>query len=251
VVSSFVSVDALRTKGRSDMQSIAENEIGLLLPREEILTRVDQMAVGLRYLDPADVWRGLVNGRHFLQSSVCTDTRCFATLHLRPPFPRAPRASDSKIQVLEKLLLGFSQKQLAIETGRSVSSVCSSASDCLQAFGYAKPSRLPIMLVMAAHAANGLSLGPARLVSFDASQGGRWLLSMPRPDIYLQERLSTAEWLVARMLVEGRSYAEMARLREISIRTVANQLSAVFHKLGVSGRVEFLVKIVREEANLH
>jgi hypothetical protein len=40
--------------------------------------------------------------------------------------------------------------------------------------------------------------------------------------------------------IEGKSYAEMAELRQTSKRTVANQLAAAFHRLRISGRAELL-----------
>src|SRR5690606_13440073 len=59
--------------------------------------------------------------------------------------------------------------------------------------------------------------------------------------------LSGAEHAVARLLVEGKSYAEMAWLRGTSVRTVANQVASIFQKTGVSGRAEFLSALVRKQ----
>ena len=52
--------------------------------------------------------------------------------------------------------------------------------------------------------------------------------------------LSPAESEVARYLLEGRSNAEIASQRGSSARTVANQVSSLFRKLGVSSRLELV-----------
>ena len=50
--------------------------------------------------------------------------------------------------------------------------------------------------------------------------------------------LTAAEMAVARAVVEGKSNAEIARERGRSPRTIANQVAAIFKKLGVSSRLE-------------
>lgn len=52
--------------------------------------------------------------------------------------------------------------------------------------------------------------------------------------------LSVAEQEVVRLLGEGRSNAEIARVRGTSTRTVANQLTSIFRKSGVHSRFELL-----------
>src|SRR5262245_23324332 len=52
--------------------------------------------------------------------------------------------------------------------------------------------------------------------------------------------LTTAEREVARLVAMGYSNAEIGRARGASARTVANQLAAIFRKLGVGSRVELI-----------
>lgn len=54
----------------------------------------------------------------------------------------------------------------------------------------------------------------------------------------LPEGLTSAEKEIVVHVLEGRSNAEIARARGTSARTVANQLAAVFRKLGVQSRSE-------------
>jgi len=65
---------------------------------------------------------------------------------------------------------------------------------------------------------------------------------MPRPGRNAVNRLSSSEFAVASLLVEGHCYADIARQRSTSTRTVANQLSAAFRRLHVSGRSEMILR---------
>ena len=52
--------------------------------------------------------------------------------------------------------------------------------------------------------------------------------------------LTGAEYEVAVFVLAGRSNAEIARTRQVSPRTVANQVASLFRKLGVSSRGELV-----------
>jgi DNA-binding CsgD family transcriptional regulator len=69
------------------------------------------------------------------------------------------------------------------------------------------------------------------------------VLSAPRPELRLAAGLSDAETAVLGRLIEGETLPEIARSRSTSPRTVANQLGAVFRKLGISGRGAALGKL--------
>jgi DNA-binding CsgD family transcriptional regulator len=75
----------------------------------------------------------------------------------------------------------------------------------------------------------------------------RQSISVGRPDNALSEWLSPAEYAVTRLLIEGKSYQEMAVLRKTSKRTVANQLASAFHRLGISGRAELLCLLAKRQ----
>jgi DNA-binding CsgD family transcriptional regulator len=62
--------------------------------------------------------------------------------------------------------------------------------------------------------------------------------------------LSTAEFEVLSHFVEGLTYEQIARERGRSSRTIANQISAVFRKLRVSGRRELLALLAAREHEL-
>ena len=74
------------------------------------------------------------------------------------------------------------------------------------------------------------------------------VVSFELPGKRLKAGLTTVEAEVLRMTVEGMSHAEIANGRGTSRRTVANQLGAIFRKLGVSGRSALRARVVQEES---
>jgi len=193
--------------------------------------------------DLGELWRDLASGRCKVADSFHSEARCYLVLvpasaggsHRRRPNPRS-------LHVLERLLLEGSQKRLALSLGVSTSTIAGVAKACLFGMGLGcSPSKVPPLLVMAAHAEHGQgSFGDARSSELFGANSWFRLISATRPDRDLKDLLSSAELAVARLLVDGESHAEIARLRGSSRRTVANQLAAVFQRLGVSGRADLL-----------
>ena len=58
--------------------------------------------------------------------------------------------------------------------------------------------------------------------------------------------LSEAERAVCALLIGGASNAEIARARNASVRTVANQVASSFRKLGVASRFELIARYARD-----
>jgi DNA-binding CsgD family transcriptional regulator len=56
-------------------------------------------------------------------------------------------------------------------------------------------------------------------------------------------RLSPAEGEVLRLLLRGYRNKEIAQVRKVSPRTVANQVASIFRKLGVQSRSELAAKL--------
>ena len=70
------------------------------------------------------------------------------------------------------------------------------------------------------------------------------LLSFPVPQPTLPEGLTPAEQEIVRGVVGGASNGEIAKLRGVSANTVANQLRAVYEKLGIRSRYELVSRCV-------
>lgn len=56
-------------------------------------------------------------------------------------------------------------------------------------------------------------------------------------------RLTPSEHEILALLVEGRSNSEIARMRQKSPRTIANQVASIYRKLGVGSRRELRARL--------
>lgn len=203
----------------------------------------------------ADLWKLLVTGALRVVDTFHTDQRCYLTLASPATLGRAPRRlSARKVVTLQRILLGERQKAVALDCNLAASTIALTVAECLRTLGLdSRTARVPSLVVLAAHASRGVTdVHDCRVSDFilpptEAVQSPRpyRVVSIARPDLDLGPALSAAEYAVARLLVEGKSYAEMALLRGTSVRTVANQVASVFQKVGVSGRSEFLSSLVR------
>ncbi len=159
------------------------------------------------------------------------------------------RLASRRLSVLEKVLLYGGQKPVAAELGLAPSTVAIIAGNCLRAMGLdCGASRAPVPLTLAVHARHRKTpLTQARLSSVTYAGRSYSIVSTPRPERSLADALSRAEYAVTRLLLEGKTHAEIAAVRNTSVRTVANQLAAAFHKLGVSGRSELICSLVNPD----
>jgi len=75
--------------------------------------------------------------------------------------------------------------------------------------------------------------------------GSSSTLSKSATQHLLLEPLSRQEQQVLRLLVAGRTYAEMAQTLIVSINTIKTQVSSIYRKLGVSRRAEAIAVAAR------
>jgi DNA-binding CsgD family transcriptional regulator len=71
------------------------------------------------------------------------------------------------------------------------------------------------------------------------------LLAFDLPEAELPEALTVAEQEVALQLYAGASYRDIAEARGVSVKTVGNQIESIYRKLGVSTRVELVLRLRR------
>jgi DNA-binding NarL/FixJ family response regulator len=72
-----------------------------------------------------------------------------------------------------------------------------------------------------------------------------FLLGTPALAECLPDDLTTAEKEVAALVLEGLSNQDIAEVRGTSVRTIANQVAAIFRKLKVTARVELGQAVLR------
>jgi DNA-binding NarL/FixJ family response regulator len=179
-----------------------------------------------------------------LDESFPDDQESRVTLRRGPP-RAATRAEARDFVVLRRTLTGEPRKCIAIDLGIAQSTVSTSCAGALRALGL-NPSATcaPLALLLAAYAASqaGASLpGPT---AFWTDAGPFWIARVTCPDESVGRLLSSSERTVMRLLLRGKTRAQIASERRTSQRTVSNQLHAVFRKLRVSGRAELVGRLI-------
>lgn len=193
-------------------------------------------------LDLGELWHALRDGAVFVSMTSCTAQRGFATVSAQPS--RGPQPED--LQALERVLAGELNKVVADELGMSESTLSVHCSKALRAIAtHSVVSRVPILLVTAAICARGLPMPRARI---EGATSTGLIISFEVPGKGLMARLTRVEAEVLRLTIEGKTHAEIATGRGTSRRTVANQLGAIFRKLGVSGRSAVRALAVADES---
>lgn len=197
----------------------------------------------------AALWEELVMGTSKIERWSHT-AETWSVVVSRSPGPLGTPSGTMRVrdtEILEQALLCGVRKLVAVDVGLSCSSIAVIMQSCFQFMGLdCLPSRIPGLVVAAAHARRHPSTPPAAfLKSTRGRERSRHTVTVRRPDAVLSDWLAPAELAVVRLLIEGMSYAEIAEARETSIRTVANQVASGFRRLGVSGRAELLCLLAR------
>jgi DNA-binding NarL/FixJ family response regulator len=195
-------------------------------------------------VDLALTWRELTRGLSRIVGWFFTDDRCGLILAMTNHAPE-PTLSGRRLEIIESILRGVGQKTVAIDLGVAPSTIALHAQSGLASIGATgRPSRVHPLLMQIVKAACERSLASGVLSFVSSSLGDVQVISARRPDRHLAMNTPAAELDVVRLLVEGRSYDQIAACRRTSHRTVANQLAAVFKRLGVSGRNELMVRLL-------
>ena len=153
-----------------------------------------------------------------------------------------PRSTPAKERrVLSLLVEGASQKQIAYELGVSPPAV----SICVRSLLHKLGLEQTLHLILLVRAVEGISeprlLEMSRRLDVDFGPGETAVYVAPDPD--LVRRLTLAELDVTLAVLEGLQNSSIATQRRTSLRTVVNQLAAVFRKLGISGRLELVSRL--------
>jgi DNA-binding NarL/FixJ family response regulator len=180
------------------------------------------------------LWRDLTGGHNRVADGFFTSDRCY--LLLAPVSAQARPLEARRLAILEAVLRGASQKCIAIDHRLAPSTVALHAKLALENLGVMdRPSRTHPLLMRIARSASKHGEARCSNLYLDAEREYR-VVSMARPEQPLRSVLPSAEFEVIQSLVEGLSYQDIAERRDTSARTVANQISAVFRRLQVSGR---------------
>jgi len=192
-----------------------------------------------------NVWDALASGQWTAKDTFYTETRLYLVLKHWHGRPRPPSAAD--LEMLKRTLLGARQKVVAMDSRKSHSSVTGRLGACMSAMGFEPhASRAPALLIAAAAASVGQTrLGNARTTEIEQGGSHYWIVSVPRLEHAIAHAVTPTELKIVKLVVEGLTHQQMAREHGSSPRTVANHISSVFHRVGVSGRSELLFYLVR------
>lgn len=195
------------------------------------------------------LWRELTRGLCKVVDGFFTHDRCVL---LTSPTESARPIEGRRLRIVEAVLCGVGQKNIAVELQVAPSTVALNARLALESLGLqSRPSRVHPLLMLSAWAACGQAAQHVGALSYlGPEHGSLRVISIRRPDLVLAARLPPAELAVVRTLIEGESYENIAKLRGTSTRTIANQITAVFRRLKVSGRSELLLRLFTERAHL-
>jgi DNA-binding CsgD family transcriptional regulator len=182
-----------------------------------------------------DLWAAIRAGGLIVVDSFSTLERAYLVVQWKAT--ATPSLRLRHWEILERILLGESQKSIGVELDLAASTVATSSKSALRAIGVtSRVSRVPPLLSMLAHASVRRVTPPYHETQVERDGVRYCVLSMALRSSVLAARLSPAEQKVALMRIEGRSLAEIATSRHTSPRTVANQLGTAFRRLGISGR---------------
>lgn len=202
-------------------------------PAETLPENSAQLSATLR-----SVWLGLISGRF----SVLSTRTATEHVTLRIQHRAALRDHARAARIFDAASGGELQKAVAIDMGLAPSSVAAMLRQVTRGMGLScKFSRLPLAIPLLRHMITRPELVALHLEESPHDKTKPVLvIEMRRCDDVIAAKLSKSEYEVARQLLEGCTYRQMASSRATSVRTIANQISSVFKKLGVSGRFEVL-----------
>lgn len=193
------------------------------------------------------VWKKLIAGE--LSVSAVGSSLHGECIDLRLNPTRRP-IKPAEAHILLRVLCGEQQKVVAAETPCSISTIAGTATKCLQVLGLSCGAReAPFALIVLAHACTKPL--PSEFVDCSVQTNGELTtLNFAKPRLPVDAGLSPGEHAVLELLLQGLSHHTIADRRQTSARTIANQLASAYAKLGVSGRLQVLRKLLAPQAEL-
>lgn len=197
-------------------------------------------------------WRELARGSYAVADDFFSQERCYLVLKPMAEGTLQP-VTGRRLEIVEAVLSGLPQKNVASDLHLAPSTIALNSRLALESRGVnCKPSRAHPLLMLAARVAVEGRRTFVRYSSLMSRDGGELrVLSATRPDRALEKHLPSAELAVIRRLIEGQSYARIAAERGTSTRTIANQITAVFRRLRVSGRNELVQRLFLDQGQPH
>ena len=205
----------------------------------EAVRRIDRIRTRSGRSDPdaaMEQWEGLIQGRWSLVDHFDTDRRRFVVaIKNDPSYPDPRGLTMRERQVAEFVGLGHSCKEISYTFGVSQSAVTNCTARAQSKLGLSSlpeltaffaPSGLRAKLAEVSIQGENLLVGAYPLINEDQVEG-----------------LTEAERAVLAHLMAGSTNGDIAQRRKTSESTVANQVGAIFQKLGVMSRSELAARL--------
>jgi DNA-binding NarL/FixJ family response regulator len=138
---------------------------------------------------------------------------------------------------------GAANKLVAIEQSLACSTVSEALNAALSKIGFkGRAEFLRVMAYLRSGSPAVRLVGTSEPLGSGPQKTPRRRLFVPLEAVAPDPSLTSAERQVVEHVLSGRSNAAIARARSTSSRTVANQLAAIYRKLGVSSRWELAAR---------
>lgn len=197
--------------------------------------------------EPEWLWSTLCAGRLRISEIFEVQGSTFAILDERLPRDTSrPDVTSRRIEVLQRRLLGDSEKAIAYHFGLSSSTICGEIQRALSIV--CRDPRLPgLTMLLARLYYNATSPGrlDARLTRILHGGVRYFVLTVPQLEVDPAHRLAPAEREICGLFLRGSTHHEIARARGTRPRTVSNQIASIFQKFNVSGRMTLMAELIR------
>lgn len=178
------------------------------------------------------LWQGLVAGEWSLVDHWESGGRRYLAAYRNRPELRDPRAlTTTERATLKYLALGATNKDIAFALGLPAGTVSSSVTKVMKKLGVKRRVDLALLA------------DPSRMDRLDVDVADRdvgVLAVCARPRGAAAEVLSIVELEVTSYVARGWSNERIAAERQVSPRTIANQLRSIYDKLGVTSRSQLV-----------
>lgn len=216
-----------------------------LLTRFEPFSPDRASSLHARHPGPSSFWKSLCAGTLIVKETSSNEEACEAVAQEREPELRSPFVlNEQELILLHRVLQGEPQKNLALDFDRSPAGISQLLGVAYAKMGFeGRVVMAPLAIVLCAlQHFNALSVPGVRLQRFDRDRRSHVSLTLPALDRNVLTSLSQCERDVAALVAVGATYRQIANFRDRSARTIANQVAAVFRKLGVRGRFDLIRK---------
>ncbi len=196
-------------------------------------------------IDWEHLWRQLMTARVRFRSALWMEGKCVVVFRRTEPTLRQFSLTSREQAIFLRTLRGERQKQIASDCRIATSTVANCFKSAIDKLGFnTRLDTAPLAALVLSHASERGSLGSTGSI-YSISNGDYLLAHAPHPHWGRFPQVTASERQIADLIIEGRSNAHIARMRQTSVHTVENQVASLFRKLKASGRFDFLRVLYR------